>query len=1017
MTQNSLFSVASFTPDSLQSPDSWVGHLPFAAWVIKEVAPKIFVELGTHSGNSYFSFCQSVAENNLATKCYAVDTWQGDEHAGQYNENIFTDVSAHNQQHYAGFSRLLRMTFDAAADYFGDESIELLHIDGLHTYEAVYHDFETWLPKLAPGAVVLFHDTNVRERNFGVWKLWEELQVRYPNNIEFVHSHGLGVLQLNNAADDKILGWLQPNSPEKQCLINYFAALGSRQLDRFESIELKQHAYNLGQLVVERDGQIGALTRIVSDLNKQIVNLYRRETNLHLQSNKLQNELRKEIMDYRLSTSWRITKPLRAVSLLRQRLVRLIRLYRDYRHVHPGIRGLVRLLGRSMDTLRKGGLKGLLSNIVMHEKSRSISPQPTFGPILALKDINDDTVALPQDVAVHIHIYYAELATEIRTYLINIPVNVHCYVTTDSQEKTKLIETAFADMSNIHTLDIRVVENRGRDLAPMIVALGAELARHEVVLHIHTKRSPHNLELRGWRRYLMLTLLGNTQRITAILHQFAQNKQLGILFPQVYRPVLPFMRIGGNTHYMASLLKRSGNDSAEVERINPVDFPAGAMFWFRGKAIEPLVRMQLTLQDFDEEAGQCDATLAHAIERLFPYFASKNGLYHQAYLPKQLLSSLPGTAPLSLFSDYCAQGLINNPVIMFDHNIGGGANRYSRELINTILAENSAVIRIYYADENWLVEWVDVDDGLIFNVSGEEELFDTLSKIGSNNIILNSLYGYPNVNDAISRIIDLTERLKANLDFKIHDFYAICPSQHLMDLNGRYCNVPINHSDCNACLKKNTAAHWASNRPIDIAEWRSPFAKLFAAAHVISIFDPSSINILHKAFQLKDSKLNIIPHNDGYFKCSNPMDLSGRLHIGVLGTLIAAKGAAVVNELAEYFMQQGMYIPITIVGQSLVSTLPRINVLGPYENNALPEILSHEGINVILMPTIVPETFSYTISEAMKMGLPIVAFDIGAQGNRVKHYELGKVIPLGSSPEVILAAIQSALNTAKELKK
>lgn len=274
MNQNNLLEIAAFSPNSLQSPNAWVGHLPFAAWIIQEVSPKIFVELGTHSGNSYFSFCQSVLEKTLSTKCYAVDTWQGDEHAGGYSDEIFANVNAHNQERYAGFSRLLRTTFDDALTYFADGSIELLHIDGLHTYEAVRHDFETWLPKLAPNAVVMFHDTNVRERGFGVWRLWEELQARYPSNLEFVHSHGLGVLQLNNASVNQKLGWLQTNSPEKQPLVNYFAALGGKQLERFELKELTQHTFNLNQTIFNLNQTITARDADIVILNQSVAELH-----------------------------------------------------------------------------------------------------------------------------------------------------------------------------------------------------------------------------------------------------------------------------------------------------------------------------------------------------------------------------------------------------------------------------------------------------------------------------------------------------------------------------------------------------------------------------------------------------------------------------------------------------------------------------------------------------------------------------------------------------------------------
>jgi len=293
MNQDSLLDIASFTPRSLQFPDAWVGHLPFAAWVIKEVSPKIFVELGTHTGNSYFSFCQAVSEFGLSTKCFAVDTWQGDEHAGHYNDEVFAQVSTHHQEHYARFSRLLRMTFDDAVSYFADESIELLHIDGLHTYEAVRHDFETWLPKLAPGAVVLFHDTNVRERNFGVWKLWEELQARYPNHLEFVHSHGLGVLQLNNVPNNKKLSWLQKHSSESQRLLAYFTALGLRQIARYDLSLMKSQA-------AERDKQIASLNQAVAERDGQINNLIsERDTAV------------RNFAEIRRSSSWKLTAPLR----------------------------------------------------------------------------------------------------------------------------------------------------------------------------------------------------------------------------------------------------------------------------------------------------------------------------------------------------------------------------------------------------------------------------------------------------------------------------------------------------------------------------------------------------------------------------------------------------------------------------------------------------------------------------------------------------------------------------------
>jgi glycosyltransferase involved in cell wall biosynthesis len=280
MNQNNLIFAASYLPTSLPFPSAWIGHIPFAAWLIKETVPKILVELGTHWGHSYFSFCQAVVEANISTKCYAVDTWKGDEHTDHYGEDVFELVVAHNKEHYDRFSRLLRMTFDEARVYFNDGSIDLLHLDGMHSYEAVKHDFETWLPKLAPAAVVVLHDTNVRERGFGVWKFWEELRVCYPLNIEFIHSHGLGVIQLDNGEAEKKLSWLVPGVSEKKMLKNYFSALGARQVERFELRELQKtitdrdnQVTSLIQAVGDRDGQVSELNQAVVERDRQIADL------------------------------------------------------------------------------------------------------------------------------------------------------------------------------------------------------------------------------------------------------------------------------------------------------------------------------------------------------------------------------------------------------------------------------------------------------------------------------------------------------------------------------------------------------------------------------------------------------------------------------------------------------------------------------------------------------------------------------------------------------------------------
>src|SRR5262245_23149992 len=218
--------IAFHTPDRIADPPSWLAHTPFAFWIVDVLRPATFVELGCHSGNSYSSFAQAVQTLDLPTACYAVDTWLGDPHSGTFDESVFTEWSAYHDRRFASFSSLIRSTFDEALGHFSNGSIDLLHIDGYHTFEALSHDFDAWRPKMSERGVVLCHDINVRDRDFGAWRVWERVSREYPS-FAFHHGHGLGVVGLGHERP-KPLEWLfSTNLEDANAVRLFFARLGA----------------------------------------------------------------------------------------------------------------------------------------------------------------------------------------------------------------------------------------------------------------------------------------------------------------------------------------------------------------------------------------------------------------------------------------------------------------------------------------------------------------------------------------------------------------------------------------------------------------------------------------------------------------------------------------------------------------------------------------------------------------------------------------------------------------------
>ena len=213
-------------PEKIEEPFSWIDHIPFAFFLVDILRPELLVELGVYSGNSYNAFCQAVKAVNGDTKCYGIDNWLGDKHVGHLDESVYQDLLAYQQNKYKNFSYLLRMTFDEGLNYFSDNTIDLLHIDGLHTYKAVKHDFDAWLPKMSDKGVIVLHDTCVREHDFGVWKLWKEISGQFPS-YEFTDGHGLGIVAVGKNINNEFLAFLD-NARKNNYYQIIFANLGNK---------------------------------------------------------------------------------------------------------------------------------------------------------------------------------------------------------------------------------------------------------------------------------------------------------------------------------------------------------------------------------------------------------------------------------------------------------------------------------------------------------------------------------------------------------------------------------------------------------------------------------------------------------------------------------------------------------------------------------------------------------------------------------------------------------------------
>jgi glycosyltransferase involved in cell wall biosynthesis len=336
-------------------------------------------------------------------------------------------------------------------------------------------------------------------------------------------------------------------------------------------------------------------------------------------------------------------------------------------------------------------------------------------------------------------------------------------------------------------------------------------------------------------------------------------------------------------------------------------------------------------------------------------------------------------------------------LIVFDHAMGGGANHYRERIVAARLAQGDAVVVCTY-------NLPTLDYRLqLLRAGAEPRVWRASTFVALENVLLRFEDAELFVNSPVSfdeplLLADWLARVRldyprSRLTVTAHDYFAVCPSFVLLDADGRYCGIP-HISRCNDCLKRHEASFVALSPPTEMGAWRALWGRCLAAADEVRCFSEASRKLLLHAYpRLDPARLTVVPHAIDFVPARRPTPSpAGPLVVGVVGEISYQKGAQVVEQMIDRIEGESLDVRVVVIGLlHSARKSPRLRVTGPYEREHLVDLIEAHGVNVLFFPSIWPETFSYVVGEMMTLGLPIVAFDLGAPAERLRAYPLARL--------------------------
>lgn len=249
------------------------------------------------------------------------------------------------------------------------------------------------------------------------------------------------------------------------------------------------------------------------------------------------------------------------------------------------------------------------------------------------------------------------------------------------------------------------------------------------------------------------------------------------------------------------------------------------------------------------------------------------------------------------------------------------------------------------------------------------------------------------------RVLDLPRLLGVPFEVVVHDYGWICPRMSLIDGSGRYCGVP-EAMTCEHCV---TSYGRISEEDISVADLRTRSGTLMQDADRV-IVPAQDVAARLRPFA-PQSKFDVVPWDDQRPAPHEAMvgrPKGGRLRVVVLGAIGQHKGFEVLEACARDAAARDLPLEFVLIGYSenddaLLAT-KRVFVTGEYKSDEIPELLRLSGAEVAMLPSVCPETWSFSLSEIWQFGLEALAFDLGAIAERIRAHGGGRLVPIDARP-------------------